>query len=251
LRLLHSRSGPAQEIGGLLLASNVAAETLPVAELVRLAGHDILAVREAVWRICRAHPERLRVELESAARLADVKWEDSRKFASELFRDGLADANWTPALLVSICDSVRPDVQRLGRELIARRFREQDGAEYALKLSEHPDASLQAFASGFLDQIPVADPAELCRVAGYCTAVLARVNRGRVAKQRVFDFLERAARAGEGSARVAAEILARQSATAAVSHRARAIEIMTFIHSAYPAIELPIRVRTPEVRHGV
>jgi hypothetical protein len=251
LRLLHSRSGPAQELGGLLLPTNVPPEDLPVAELVRLASHDILAVREAVWRICREHPERLRAEPEAAARLADAKWEDSRRFAAELFRHGLADAPWTPALLVSICDSVRPDVQQLGRELIAGRFREQDGLEYALKLSEHPDPSLQAFASDFLDHVPASDPDEVRRLAFYCTSVLARVNRGRVAKQRVFAFLERAARAGEGSARVAAEIHARHSATAAVSHRARAIEILTFIHQAHPSIELPIRVRPAEVRHGV
>jgi hypothetical protein len=251
LRLLHSRSGPAQEIGGLLLATNVPSADLSVAELVRLASHDVLAVREAVWRICRAHPERLRAEPETAARLADAKWEDSRRFAATLFRDGLADAAWTPALLVSICDSVRPDVQQLGRELIAARFREQDGLEYALKLSEHPDPSLQAFASDFLDHVHVDDPEEVQRLAFYCNSVLARVNRCRVAKQRVFAFLERASQAGEGPARVVAEILARYSLTAAVSHRARAIEILTFIHQAHPSIKLPIRVRTAEVRHGV
>jgi hypothetical protein len=115
----------------------------------------------------------------------------------------------------------------------------------------NPDPAVQAFAGGFLDQVPTDDPEKVQRLAFYCRSVLARVNQGRVAKEHVFAFLERAARAGEGPARMAAEILARHSATAAVSHRARAIEIMTFIHSAYPSIVLPIRVRTAEVRHGV
>ena len=41
------------------------------------------------------------------------------------------------------------------------------------------------------------------------------------------------------------------SATAAVGDRARAVELMTFIHETYPAIGLPIRVRPAEVRRAV
>jgi hypothetical protein len=251
LRLLESRSKPAQEIGGLLLPTNVDWETLELDQLVRLASHDILSVREAVWQIGREHPDRLAADLRTAYRLADAKWEDSRRWAFALFRDRLAGADWPPEALIGLCDSVRPDVQQFGREMIGRLFREEHGERYALDLSEHPDADMQAFAGHFLDQFTADDPVQVRRLHFFCMAVLTRVNKGRVAKERAFAFLERAARAGPEAAEAVAAVLGPVSATAAISDRARAIELMTFIHETYPHIEQPIRVRPVEVRHAV
>jgi hypothetical protein len=251
VRLLTSRSKPAQEIGGLLLPTNVDPDTLTVEQLVKLADSDVVSVREAAWRICREHPERVAADLTTAYRLADSKWEDSRRFAFGLLRDGLGDAEWPAEALVGLCDSVKPDVQLFGREMITRQFRDEHGEHYALTLSEHPDASMQAFAGHFLDLFAADDPADVRRLRFYCAAVLSRVNRGRVAKERVFAFLERAAGSGEQAANAVAEVLARQSATAAIGDRARFLELMTWIHSAYPGIAQPIRVRPAEVRDGV
>lgn len=251
MRLLESRSRPAQEVGGLLLPTNVDWQTLAVDQLVRLAGNDILSVREAVWQIGREHPERLAADLRNAYRLADARWEDSRLWAFALFRDRLADAEWPPEALVGLCDSTRPDVQRFGREMIGRLFRAEHGEQFALELSEHPDPDMQAYAGQFLDRFAPDDPAHLRRLQFFCTAVLTRVNKGRVAKERAFAFLERAARSGPDAAAVVAEVLTPLSATAAVGDRARAVELMTFIHETYPAIDLPIRVRPAEVRRAV
>ena len=171
--------------------------------------HDILSVREAVWQIGREHPERLAADLRNAYRLADARWEDSRRWAFALFRDRLAGADWPAEALVGLCDSVKPDVQRFGREMIGRLFREEDGERYALELSEHPDADMQAFAGHFLDRFAADDPAHVRRLQFFCTAVLTRVNKGRVAKERAFAFLERAARSGPEAAAVVAEVLAR------------------------------------------
>ena len=198
MRLLESRSPPAQEVGGLLLPTNVDWETLAVDQLVRLAGNDILSVREAVWQIGREHPERLAADLRSAYRLADARWEDSRRWAFALFRDRWPTPTGPPEALVGLCDSIRPDVQRFGQEMIGRLFRAEHGEQYALKLSEHPDADMQAYAGQFLDGFAADDPAHLRRLQFFCTAVLTRVNKGRVAKERAFAFLERAARLGAG-----------------------------------------------------
>ena len=48
-----------------------------------------------------------------------------------------------------------------------------------------------------------------------------------------------------------ADIIGRQSATAAIRDKARAIEIMTRIHAAYPAVAMPLTVKPVEVRNGV
>ena len=220
LRLLESRSRPAQEIGGLLLATNVDWETLGIDRLVRLASNDILSVREAIWQIGRDSPDRLAADLRNAYRLADAKWEDSRRWAFALFRDRLADADWPPEALVGLCDSVKPDVQQFGREMIGRMFREEHGERYALELSEHPDSDMQAFAGHFLDRFAADNPSHVRRLQFFCTAVLTRVNKGRVAKERAFAFLDRAARSGPEAAAVVADVLAPLSATSAIADRA-------------------------------
>jgi hypothetical protein len=250
-KLLQSRSPPAQEVGGLLLAANVQPEDLSVAEIVKLASHDILSVREASWQMCRSSLDRLAADMATASRLVDARWEDSRQFAFGLLRDAFHRGQLTADILVSFCDSVRPDVQAFGREMITRLFEEKDGPEYAVKLSEHPSTSMQMFAANFLEQYAGTSTERLRQLGFYFHSVLSRVNQGRVAKERVLGFLEKAAEAGPDSARVVAEVLGRQSATIAIGDRARAIQILTRIHAAHPDVKVPLSIKPVEVRNGV
>jgi hypothetical protein len=250
-KLLQARSSVAQEVGGLLLAANVKPDDLGLAEIVKLASHDILSVREAAWQMCRSSLDRLKKDMDTASRLVDAKWEDSRRFAFDLLRDTFHRNELTPAVLVSLCDSVRPDVQQFGREMITRLFAEQDGPEYALKLAEHPSPSMQMFATNFLKRYAGDNPERLRELSFYFQSVLSRVNQGRVAKDRVLRFLEQVAQSSAQSAAVVAEVLGRLSATVAVGDRARAIEILTGIHAAHPETAMPLRVLPVEVRRGV
>ena len=84
----------------------------------------------------------------------------------------------------------------------------------------------------------------------YFVTVLCQVNRGRVAKQRVFAFLEAEAQKNEEAARIVAEILTRQSVTMAIGDKATAIQTMLIIHQTYPQIPLPIQIKpVAEVRN--
>jgi hypothetical protein len=250
-KLLQARSTVAQEVGGLLLAANVRPDELSLDEIVKLAGHDILSVREAAWQMCRAGLDRLRQDVDTAVRLVDAKWEDSRAFAFALFRDSFRRDELTPGVLVSLCDSVRPDVQVFGREMIGRLFSEPDGPEYAIKLSEHPSPSMQMFTANFLERYAGDSPERLRELSFYFKSVLSRVNSGRVAKDRVLRFLENVSRSSSQSAAVVAEVLGRLSATVAVGDRARTVEILTGIHAAHPEVAVPLRVLPVEVRRGV
>jgi hypothetical protein len=247
-RLLQSRSGPAQEIGGLLLASNVRPDALEIDQIVRLASHDILSVREASWKIFRGSVARMRGEMVSAVRLLDAKWDDSRQFAFDFFREHFTAGEMTPELLVSICDSVQPDVQEFGREMITRCFQDEHGQEYLLKLSEHPAAPLQRFATNYLDRYAADDVERLRELTPFFVSVLSRVNKGRVAKDRVLALLGREALKSEQAAREVAEILTRISATCAIGDKAAAIEAMLDIHEAFSDVPLPITVQPVEVR---
>lgn len=255
-QLLHHRHPHAQELGGILLASHIGPDELSVAEIVRLANHEILSVRRGAWAMCEKAIDRLRRSMATAVRLLDVKWQDSRELAFAFFRDRLTAAELTPDILVAICDSVRPDVQQFGRELITRYFRDQDGITYLTRLSEHPSEALQLFATNYLEAHAAGDPERIRALEPYFVTVLSRVNRARVAKQRCIAFLRREALASEAVAHVAARVLSRQSATIAIGDRAAMIEAMVAIERAHPSVRTAVRIkdaprRGEGVGHGV
>jgi predicted DNA-binding WGR domain protein len=263
-KLIHAKSQAPQELGGILLEYRantdyaVAAE-MDFADLVELSNHDVLAVRQTSWMLFSKMLHRLQQalnpaghtdEMAKAVKLLDARWDDSRDFWFKLFDVHFGAQDFTPGILVSVCDSVRPEVQAFGRKLITRFFAEADGQEYLLKLSEHPTATLQTFATNYLERFAADSPERLKELRHYFLSVLSRVNKARVAKNRVLAFLTAEAQKSEEAARIVAEILTRQSATLAISDKAATIEAMLKIKSAYPHIALPIQVNQPEVRHA-
>lgn len=247
-QLLHHKHPHAQELGGILLAQNVAADALSVAEIVKLASHEILAVREGAWAMSEKNIDRLRRAMQTAIRLLDAKWADSRQWAMDFFRQNFTHAELTPDILVAICDSVRPDVQQFGRELITRNFEDSDGHTYLRQLSEHPASTLQLFASTYLERYASGDPERIAELEAFFVGILSRVNQGRIAKQRAIAFLHQQALADRASAEVAARVFARQSATIAVGEREAMIKAMVDIARAHPDIDLPIVIKPVPVR---
>jgi hypothetical protein len=102
---------------------------------------------------------------------------------------------------------------------------------------------MQLFATNYLENYAGNNPERLRELMPYFVTVLCQVNRGRVAKQRVFAFLEAEAQKSEETARIVAEILTRQSVTMAIGDKATAIQTMLRIHQTYPQIPLPIQVK--------
>ncbi len=248
-RLLNSKSTAAQELGGILLPERVDASTVRLERLVELASNDVLSIREASWRLLERAVPRLKADMETATGVLDAAWEDSRIFAFKLFEEHFEAEDWSPAVLVAICDSVRPDVQRFGRGLITRHFDEASGDEYLKKLAEHPASDVQLFATNFLDRF--ADSAEdLAQLEPYFVRTLSGINRGRAAKQRIHAFLHGQAAKSEEAARVVARILGRLSATQSIEGRAAAIETLALIDRTWPGVETPLQVRQPELRQS-
>jgi predicted DNA-binding WGR domain protein len=253
-KLIGAKSQIAQELGGLLLQKHVDwVSEIDTAELVKLNNHEVKAIREAVWAMSSLLLNRLkqsREEMGMAVRLLDSTWDDARKFWFAAFQSSFSGEDYTPGILVSICDSVRADVRKFGRDLITRFFKDEAGQEYLLKLSEHPSADLQLFATNYLEAYASDNPERLKELTPYFLSVLSGVNRGRVAKERIIRFLTAEAQKSEAGARVVAEIFSRQSVTIAIGDKAAAIEAMLNIQHAYPQVPLPIRVKLPEVRKG-
>jgi hypothetical protein len=107
---------------------------------------------------------------------------------------------------------------------------------------------MQFYATNYLEDFASDAPETIERLAPYFVRVLSLVNRARASKDRVLRFLESEALKDERAARIAAEILARQSATVAIGDKARMIETMLKIRRRFPEIELPVKIKPMEVR---
>ena len=84
----------------------------------------------------------------------------------------------------------------------------------------------------------------------YFTAILSRVNKGRLAKVRTLAFLEREALASAEAAAIIAPLLARQVVTISIENKAALIETMVRVHEKYPEIPLPVAVQPPPPREA-
>lgn len=245
MQLLRAKSSVAQELGGLALQENYLTwgQQLTTAQIVKLANHEILAVRQGAWQMFEQllnSPLRYQVpEMITAIRLLESTWEDSRAYARHLF-DGFTATDWSPEVITSICDSTREDVRQFGRNLALQFFEQDYGQDYLLKFSEHPSGDMQQFATRFLEEYASGNLERLRALIPYFITVLSQVNRGRIAKDRVFAFLEKEAIASVEVARIVAEILTRQSLTIAIGDKAKAIQLMLKLKQKYPQLNSPL-----------
>lgn len=242
LRLIGALSPHAREAGGLLLPQ-LGADELGLDDIARLASHEILAIRQGAWSLAHAALPRLRLAPVAIAKLVDSGWEDTRSFATALIQHELgalsADA------IIAICDSIRPEVQALGKQLLREQFQAGDAGRYLVRLAEHPAASIQLVVSELLEQHVANDLDRLRALAPYLVTVLSQVNRGRVAKQRAIELLRREAARSIEAAQLIAPILDRQSATAAVTQKQPLIATMVDVQARFPEVALPIAVVPP------
>jgi WGR domain len=242
LKLISALSPHAREAGGLLLPQ-LGPDDLGLDDITRLASHEILAIRQGAWTLARAALPRFRVAPVAIAKLVDSGWDDTRAFAVALIHDELgtlsADA------IIAICDSIRPEVQAIGKELLLARFQTADAGRYVVRLAEHPSVSIQLLVSGMLEHHVAGQLDRLRALAPYLITVLSQVNRGKVAKERVIQLLGREATRSAEAAAIVAPILDRQSATAAITQKHPLIATMVDVAAAFPGVALPITVIPP------
>jgi hypothetical protein len=257
LKLIKARSAKAQELGGslIVLPENMKwAREMDIIEIVRLASHEILSIRQASWKILsEVHEKALEnpVQTGKVMRFFDAKWEDSRKFARDEFSKFFTEKDWTPELLIGLCDSIFEDVRYFGRELIKKYFKSEQGLEYLVKLSEHPSSDIQTFVTAYLENYASGDTGRIAELIPYFKRVLAGVNRSRIAKDRILTFLSNEANANEEIGRIVSDIMSWYYVTISKKDRAKAVKAMLQLHRKYPSFDLPLKVIEPEAHRGV
>jgi hypothetical protein len=247
-RLLSSASPEAQGLGDVLLRRHDLGGVLTVDQIGKLADQETLALREAAWAMFERHPAKMKTDLAGAVRVLDARWGDTRAFGFRFFREHFAPGELPPETLVAICDSIRPEVEAFGREMLARHARDEDGLELLWRLSEHPAIGVQLHVTEFLDRHAAGDAAKIAALEPYFQAVLGRVNRGRTAKKRVLAFLRREGEASPKAAQIIVPILHRLSATSSIEYRAAALAALVALGRAHPGVEIPVRAIPREAR---
>jgi predicted DNA-binding WGR domain protein len=248
IRLIHSNYEPAQDLGMVLLNKYVDANLLTMRQIINLSNHERINIRQWSWHYYSKNIARIKFEREESIRMLDAKWDDSRDFAIRFFRDNFEINDWTPEVLIGIADSVRPDIEAFGRELISRFFEDGQGEEYLLKLSQHPSLGVQLFATNYIERFAINDSEKLKNLDYYFRSVLTRVNKGRSSKSRIFTFLHQEALKSEASAVVVSDILRDMSATVSIEDKATCITIMRSLQEHFADLYLPMKVIEFETR---
>lgn len=241
LRLIHANYRPAQDVGLVLLKNHIDAQKWTLRNIITLGNHELLVYRQWCWEYFTKNIDRIKYERDEAIRLLDAKWDDSRAFAIQFFRNNFDTDDWSSEALIGIADSVRPDIEAFGRELITRFFDENQGEIYLLKLSQHPSLNVQLFASNYLERYAVDNPDKLANLTYYFRSVLTRVNKGRSSKNRIFNFLYQEACKSANAAHIVADILRDVSATASIEDKAKCISIMRELQSLFGDLQFPIK----------
>ncbi len=242
LKFLQSSIVPRQMLGLYLLENTTETQELTMRQITKLADHEIVGVREWAQQFYAQNLARIKYEAPEALRILDAKWDDARQYFFNFFRTQFTEADWTPELLVFICDSTRTDVQQFGKEMITKFFKEENGATYLMQLSQHPSANLQNFATHYLEQFATGQPENIEKLEHYFVTILSQVNRSGVAKARIFHFLQEEGLKNEQIATMIARIMSRQSATMAVADKAACLRVMVALKGKYPGMEMAVRV---------
>ncbi len=246
-RLLIARANGANQYGGVLLYQ-LDPEQLTVRQWSRLGMNPVFSVRAWVWACYKKYEQRIKDNSIDALRILENSWDDSRSFALDYFRNSFSQQDWTAESMIGVCDSVLPDIQQLGRELITRFFDDNHGVEYLSKLSQHPSVNIQLFTSHYLKNYAGGSLERIEALAPYFVTVLSNVNKGRIAKARVIDFLYQEAMQSADVAKITAKILSRQSVTIVLCDHTRYLLAMRDLLDKYPFLDLPINKKTVPVR---
>jgi hypothetical protein len=244
VRLLSARSKGAQQVGALLLP-RFRADQFNVADWASFARNPSASVRLWAFAAYESHPYQIRANLEQALRLFDSRFEDSKEFGCTFFQTHFTADDWTPLLLVNLCDHLDPTVQRFGRTMITTHFDVADVTEFMLKLSQHPSANMQLFVSAWLESASSGDVHKLQRLEPYFLSVLSQVNRGRVVKGRVQAFLRQQATLSEEIASFVARVFTRQVLTVAIGDKAQYIEGLRTICELFPNLTDIMTIHAP------
>ncbi len=246
-RLLQAKTNAAQQVGALALAYKQAGD-FSVKQWALMSYHCDVSVREYGFEAYRQNVVRIKRHTRDALRIIESPWEDAKHFGFEFFREQYQQHEWSVEAIIFICDSVQDDVQRYGRELLQTYFEQNQGPEYLEKLSQHPSANVQLFVSSFLQDHASGSPDRILALRHYFKTMLTQVNRGRICKDRVTQFLLQEAQKNRPVAEMAMDLFAEVSLTVVHKDKAALITGMLQLQRLYPDLPCPLSAKSTVIK---
>ncbi len=246
-RMLTAKSKGVQRVSSVMLQQRPFSD-YSVRQWATLGGNPSLSVRSWAWRAYEAELDRIRENIDDALHILSSTWEDSRSFAFRYFSENFPFDQWSENQVISLCDNKHLEVQKLGRNLVFEHIQTGQGNRYLLALSEHPSMTMQKFLGEFLQKLASDQTDKILEMEQYFQSVLMRVNKGRVAKDQVLEFLATEALKNRNVAEMVARIMQDLSLSAAIHDKAKSLEIMSDLNNKYPGLAMPVKVRRFEVR---
>jgi hypothetical protein len=247
LVLLSTGTGPAKAVSARALSRRPgAAELLGIGQLLPMAMHEQVALREASHALFRQLLPNLQKDPSPVYELLESEWADTRAFAIGLVKDDIDTGALSAEALVALCDSNRVDVQNLGRELVTRHMRALDPQDLIKRLSQHPHKNVRRWALELVVQhlrdgfVPLAGLEEFFRT------LLLEVIPDRKMKATAVAFLARRGLADERQAEVVTRLLGEFVRSKTKDDFGRAIAALTRIKLAFPSLPSPLSLREGE-----
>ncbi|WP_448953643.1 hypothetical protein [Labrys neptuniae] len=237
-RLLQARAKGARLLGTRALMRSEASR-FSVKQVARLGNHAYAAVRAFAMRAFETDQARFQAAPEDAVLLVESEWDDVREPATRqllAWPDGVLPA----AALAVMADSTVPAVQECARQLLRRSLDTGDAATVLARVLEHPSASFHLFVTELITGQSLADAKLFETFLTQARIILMQINRGRIAKDRVFAALRREALDRHERASAIASLLHDLTLSAVAKDRAPALAILTEIARRWPDIALPI-----------
>ncbi|WP_316828903.1 WGR domain-containing protein [Pedobacter miscanthi] len=242
-KLMHAQYRISHLAAYEILRARHGTENFSLKQIISFGSHEILAVRQWSWNYFNQNVDRIRKEKNQSLYLLDAKWDDTRAFAFHYFKTKFTVTDWDPDTLIGIVDSIKPDVESFGKEMITLYFNAEHAVDYLTRLSEHPSINVQAFVSNYLSLYAKDNPGLLKELTFYFRSALTRVNKGRVAKNRIFSFLHHESLKNVETAIWAVSILDDVSAQSTVQDKASCIDILTGIKKHYPELDMQLMIK--------
>lgn len=245
-RLLQAKSRCAQRVGSAIIQSRNHL-LFSVRQWAVLGGHNELSVRKWVENAYNNNIECVKEYTKDALRILDSDWLDCREFAFDYFRKQFDEQQWNSDAIIFVVDNNHDDVQAFGREILQSYFDQDQGAEYLIKLSQHPSENVQLFASNFLEEYASGEIKRIEQLKFYFISVLSQVNKARICKDRIVKFLMAEACQYEAVARLVFEIFSRQSVTIVIRDKAKLIQSLLKLKQQYPFLSGPLRIQAKPI----
>ncbi|MEM9848572.1 MAG: hypothetical protein AAF847_11825, partial [Bacteroidota bacterium] len=240
-RLLRSKKFPAQQVGFVSLQAKSTPQSIDLAAILELGKHEWIDIRQWAFKAIQAQKAMVVYEAATSMSLLETDWEDSRTFMMNFMAQTFQARDWTPDILVRICDSTRPDVQAFGLQLMERYFKPENAIKFLLQLSQHPATNMQRRAASWLAEHASNNPTLIAQLQPFFITLLSQINKGRTAKNLVFDFLEKEALNSLAVAELVLPILERIVLTVAVVDKAKCILLLNRIRRKYPHLTMKLR----------